>query len=186
MRIAAFDIETTDLKAMMGLLLCGSFQPIVPEEHGSAEAYTLFDPLGPKVKKDANPDKALAIALRNEVEKYDVIVTWNGKMFDIPFLNARLLKHHERPVRVKFHFDAMYQAGYSANRIGSKKLVNVQKFLDCTEAKTEIDWDVWKLAIMGDDEALAQVIEHCEQDVKVLAEVYWRLLPYLKNLHSMS
>lgn len=184
MRITAFDIETTDLKGMMGLLLCGSFQPIVPPEYDTLDAYTLFD--AEKYTKNANPDGDLAVALRDEIEKYDMIVTWNGKMFDIPFLNARLLKHHERPVRVKFHFDAMYQAGYSANRIGSKKLVNVQKFLDCTEAKTEIDWDVWKLAIMGDDEALAQVIEHCEQDVKVLAEVYWRLLPYLKNLHSMS
>lgn len=184
MRIAAIDLETTDLKAMMGVLLCGSFQPIIPPEYDQPEPYTLFD-ADPDLK-DANPDKALAVGLRDEMEKYDCIVTWNGKMFDIPFLNARLLKHRERPVRVKFHFDAMYQAGYSANRIGSKKLVNVQKFLDCTEAKTDIDWDVWKLAIKGDDEALAQVIEHCEQDVKVLAEVYWRLLPYLKNLHSMG
>lgn len=184
MRIVAIDLETTDLKAMMGVLLCGSFQPIIPPEYDQPEAYTLFDS-DPDLK-DANPDKELAVGLRDEIEKYDCIVTWNGKMFDIPFLNARLLKHHERPVRVKFHFDAMYQAGYSANRIGSKKLVNVQKFLDCTEAKTDIVWDVWKLAIKGDDEALAQVIEHCEQDVKVLAEVYWRLLPYLKNLHSMG
>lgn len=184
MRIAAIDLETTDLKAMMGLLLCGSFQQIVPPEYEGIEAYTIFDADQPK--GNANPDKALAIALRDEMEKYDMIVTWNGKMFDIPFLNARLLKHKERPVRVKFHFDAMYQAGYSANRIGSKKLVNVQKFLDCVEAKTDIDWDVWKLAILGDDAALAQVIEHCEQDVKVLAEVYWRLLPYLRNLHSMG
>ncbi len=127
MRICAFDLETTDLKAMMGLLLCGSFKPIIPPEYGDPDAYTLFDADPPK--GDANPDKALAVGLRDEIEKYDAIVTWNGKMFDIPFLNARLLKHHERPVRVKFHFDAMYQAGYSANRIGSKQISETSRSL---------------------------------------------------------
>ena len=29
MRIAAFDLETTDLKANMGTILCGSFQQIM-------------------------------------------------------------------------------------------------------------------------------------------------------------
>ena len=185
MRTAAFDIETTDLKAMMGIVLCGAFQPIVPTEYGTVEPYTihLTTELG---VKNPNPDRDLAVMLRDEIESYDMIVTWNGKMFDVPFLNARLLKHGESPVRPRFHLDLMYKAGYSANRIGSKKLVNVQKFLDLHESKTDIDWDVWKMAIMGSDEALAQVIEHCEQDVKVLAEVYWRLLPYVKNLHSQS
>tara|TARA_Y100000310_G_scaffold336735_1_gene422075 strand:- start:2638 stop:3195 length:558 start_codon:yes stop_codon:yes gene_type:complete len=185
MRICAVDLETTDLKAMMGTLLCGSFQPIIPPEYGAPEAYTIHI-VAKKHSKDPNPDKQLAMMLRDEIERYDEIVTWNGKMFDVPFLNARLLKHNERPVRPRFHLDLMYKAGYSANRIGSKKLVNVQKFLDLAESKTDIDWDVWKMAMRGDDTALAEVIYHCEQDVRVLAEVYWRLLPYVKNLHSMS
>ena len=184
MRIAAVDLETTDLSAMMGTLLCASFQPIIPREFGAPEPYTIHMTYGKKALKSANPDKELAAQVRDEIERYDLIVTWNGKMFDVPFLNARLLKHGERNVRPRFHSDLMYYAGYSSNRIGSKKLVNVQKFLDLKEAKTDIDWDVWKLAQRGDDVALAQVIEHCEADVKVLAEVYWKLLPYVRNLHS--
>lgn len=184
MRIAAVDIETTDLAAIMGTTLCGSFQPIIPSEYGTIEPYTEHMVYTKKNLKNPNPDRELVVNIRDEIESYDCIVTWNGKMFDIPFLNARLLYHGERHVRPKFHMDLMYYAGFSSNRIGSKKLVNVQKFLQLTESKTDINWDVWKLAQRGDDVALAEVIGHCEADVRVLAEVYWRLLPYVKNLHS--
>lgn len=181
MRIAAFDMETTDLKAFMGTLLCGSFQSIVPPECEQPEPYTYHVEINKKKNIDPNPDKDLAIALRNEVEKYDTIVTWNGKMFDVPMLNARLLFHNERPIRTRWHVDMMYYAGYSSNRIGSKKLDNVQKFMKLGEAKTPLDWEVWKMAMRGSSEAMLKVIDHCQQDVKVLTQAYWRLLPYVRN-----
>jgi len=181
MRVAAVDLETTDLKAFMGTLLCGSFQPIDPggpdPTYTKALSFPLIDAFDP------NPDRELAVRIRDEIEQYNLIVTWNGKMFDIPFLNARLLFHKERPVRPQFHLDLMYYAGYSANRIGSKKLASVQQFLQITEQKTALDWEIWKRAGKGDPEALAEVVHHCEIDVRVLAEAYWRLLPYVRNLH---
>lgn len=185
MRIAAFDIETTDLKAFMGTLLCCSFQPILPPECKQPKAYTIALEIEPG-NTDPNPDKELAMAIREELTKYDMVVSWNGKMFDVPFVNARLLKHRELPLQIKFHLDAMYCAGYSANRIGSKKLENVQQFLDLPSSKTKLDWDIWKMAMKGNGEALKQVIHHCEQDVKVLAEAYWRFLPYVRNLNRLG
>ena len=110
MRIASFDIETTDLRANMGTLLCASFHEIVPPGYYGNHHDTPNKPYTFVVEEsyvgDPNPDKSLAISLRDEVEKYNAIVTWNGKMFDVPFLNARLLFHKERPVRPQFHIDA--------------------------------------------------------------------------------
>lgn len=183
MRVAAFDLETTDLKAFMGTLLCGSFQEIDSFGGTHPRTYTIqIEP--PENPFDPNPDKAIAVAIRDEVEKYNLVLSWNGKMFDVPFLNARLLFHHERPVRPQFHLDLMYYAGYSSNRIGSKRLASVQQFLGIEEQKTGLDWDIWKAASKGDPVALSEVVRHCEIDVRVLAEAYWRLLPYVRNLHK--
>ena len=182
MRIAAVDLETTNLKAMMGILLCGSFLAIGADgPEGPPSTYGLrLDATNPY---DPDPDYSLAVDLRDEIERYNLIVTWNGKMFDIPFLNARLLFHRERPVAPQFHVDLMYYAGYSANRIGSKRLISVQQFLQLPHEKTALDWEVWKRAARGDPSAMSSVVTHCEADVTVLAEAWPRLLPYVKNIH---
>ena len=189
MRIASFDIQTTDLKANMGIVLCASFHEIVPpgyykNHHNSpTKPYTIklniMDPYDP------NPDKELVVAIRDELEKYNTIVTWNGKMFDIPFINARLMFHGERPARVQFHIDAMYYAGGTSNRIGSRRLISVQQFLGISneDGKTPLTWDTWKSAMRGSPKAMKDVVHHCEMDVEVLTKSYWALLPYIANIH---
>lgn len=107
----------------------------------------------------------------------------NSKLFDAPFLNSRLLKAGERPLKPQFHLDLMWYAGGASNRIGSRKLVNVQKFLGLAEAKTDITWENWQEAALGDSKAYADVVHHCEQDVKVLAQAYWHLLPAVATIH---
>ena len=187
MRIAAFDIETTDLKGLMGTLLCGSFQEIVPPGYYGNHHDTPPRPYSYSLHRvnpyDPNPDRVLATVLRDEIETYNMIVTWNGKMFDIPFLDARLAFFGERPVRVQFHLDVMYQARGVGLRIGSSKLANVQRYFQLDETKTEVDWDIWKAAGLGDPAAMKEVIKHCEADVRVLSQVYWRLLPKVANIH---
>ena len=181
MRIVAWDLETTDLKGLMGRLLCCSFQTIV--DGHPTKPYTFRADRAPWKGKRLIDDSRLAVAIRNELEKYHMIVGWNSKLFDAPFLNARLLKAHERPLRPQLHLDLMWYAGGSSNRIGSKKLINVQKFLGLTEAKTQISWEDWQEAGTGEPQAFKQVVTHCEQDVKVLAQAYWRLLPSVANVH---
>ena len=97
MRIASFDIETTDLKANMGIVLCASFHEIVPPGYFKNHHNKVNKPYTIKLNitdpYDPNPDKELVIAIRDELETYNGIVTWNGKMFDLPFINARLMFH---------------------------------------------------------------------------------------------
>lgn len=193
MRIAAWDLETTGLTAIMGIILCSSTLEIVPPEYHSNHHDT---PPQPKTKRlqrtkatryDPNPDHELVVAIRDELEQYNCIVTWNGKMYDLPILNARLAFFGERPYKPQFHIDAMWFAGGSSLRIGSKKLINVQKFFglgDTTDGgKTDIDWDTWKAAALGAPSAMKEVVTHCEADIKVTAAAYWKLLPMIANVH---
>jgi uncharacterized protein YprB with RNaseH-like and TPR domain len=192
MRVCAFDIETTDLKALMGRILCASFYAIVDPKiterltsTWKPKAYTYRLDKKPWKLQDRINDSALCVALRDEIETYNCVVTWNGKMFDIPFLNARLMQAGERPCRPQFHLDLMYRAraGTAGLRIGSSKLVNVQKFFGFDEEKTEISWEQWQRAAAFDTEAMDDVVVHCEKDVEVLGEAYWTLLPLVANLH---
>lgn len=134
--------------------------------------------------EDIIDDSKLCLAIANELSKSNCIVTWNGKQFDVPFLNARLARHGYPAYRPQFHIDLMYYAGGVSMRVGSRKLVNVQKFLELGEEKTDIKWDTWQLAATGDRKALNEVVVHCEQDVKVLAQAYNKMINLVANIHA--
>lgn len=180
MRIATFDIETTDLKALFGRILCASICEVLPNKKGYGKVETLRIDTS---AQDLTDDEELCRQIRNELNYYHCIITWNGKLFDVPFLNARLAKAGHDLYKPQFHIDAMYYARGISLRIGSSKLVNVQKFFDVKSSKTDIDWDVWAKAAAHDKKALDIVCHHCELDVKVLAEVYWKILPLIANIH---
>jgi len=165
----------------MGRILCCSFLPIVDGKR--TQPYTFRADNEAYKGEEVIDDSILAVAIRDELEKYDMVVGWNSKMFDHPFLDARLALKGAAPFHKHFVLDLMWYAGGSSLRIGSKKLVNVQKFFKLLQAKTEIDWDDWKRAAIVDEKAMDVVVHHCEQDVKVLKEAYWKLLPFVANIH---
>lgn len=172
------DTESTDLKAMMGRILCASFVTL------DGKPYTFRADMAPWKSKDPIDDSRLCVAIRDELEKFNLIVGWNSKLHDIPLLNARLSKVGERPYHCQnFHLDAMWYAGGSSQKIGSRKLDNVAKFYGLNDQKTEITWDDWQRAGAGDVKAMKTVVHHCEQDVKVLRAAYWKLLPFVMSLH---
>lgn len=181
MKIRFFDLETTDLKGLMGRILCASFIDLDTEE---AVTFRLDDkPWKGKSKID---DSKLAVAIRDYLEEANLIVAHNGRMFDIPFLNARLAKAGERPLHTQFVLDPRWYLNSGSMRIGSAKLVNAEKFFELTEStggKTEISWADWALAATGDRTAMDTVVYHCEQDVHVLKALYPHVLPYVKTLH---
>lgn len=180
MRILAFDLECTSLSGMVGRLLCGSVKDVVHPDYadGNVRTYRADDPAYRNKKDDAD-DAKLAVAIRDELEVADVIVGHNSKLFDRKFLNARLLKAGHRPLRQQYHIDTMWIVRTHL-RISSK-LDNVQKFLGLPTVKTPISWDDWMRGL-NDNKAMNTIVEHCEADVRVLEEAYWRLLPYMRTI----
>lgn len=165
----------------MGRIFCCSFLPIIADHDTAPYTFHLHEK---RFKGESKiDDKKLCIAIRDELETYNMIVGWNSKLFDLPLLNARLAKHGERPCRPQFHADVMWYAGGSSMRIGSRKLENVQKFFKLGDEKTPIDWEQWQAVAAGDTTAMKAVVNHCQQDVKVLAQAYWKLLPHIATIH---
>src|SRR6266581_2604447 len=86
MKLAIVDIETTGFHAEEDFLQLARVKPI----GGAAKVFGLHthatDP------EDGRPrDCGLSLALREEMERYDGWITWNGLLFDLPFIDDRLM-----------------------------------------------------------------------------------------------
>lgn len=177
MKIVFWDLETTDLRAIMGRLLTCAF---VGLNDGPVVYRTDTKPWTGRNKID---DGRLAVAIRDRLEDYDLIVGHNIRLFDIPFLNARLTKAGHRPLRTHFVMDTRWYLNGSSMRLGSAKLDSAQKYFKLDEAKTPISWETWQLASQGDAKAMDEVVTHNVQDVLVTRDLYPILLPYVATLH---
>ena len=130
-------------------------------------------------------DRELCIAVRDYLsDNFDYIVTWYGKMFDVPFLNTRLtLEHQERPYEARMHIDALYLVPQG---IAGRSLDNVSRALrvqDDKVHKTKFDKRIWALANAGDKASLDMIVDHCEKDVLLLARTFDKLRRSVKNVH---
>lgn len=184
MRIVGFDLECSSLNGMIGRVLCCGFKEILPAEHSKKlgiKPYVLRgDDKQYKNPKDLSDDSKLVDAIRVELNKYDVWVAHNGKLFDRKFMNTRLLKGNKEPLRSTFFIDPMWTV--RTHMRTSSKLDNVQQLLGLEDEKTKITWDDWQRAMSGDKAAMDVIVRHVEQDVLVLEQAYWRLLPLMRTI----
>ncbi len=176
MNFATIDWECTTLKGDQGILLCGGFKP-----YGKPPYVITYDDVG--FSSDVlEKDRKLAARLRDETEKYDGVITWNGIMFDIPYLRDRLMLCGERMIEKRFHIDIMYQARMGRSTFTSSRLDWVAKALSLPVQKTPLDLRLWKKAYA---EVLAQfgngrenydhIVKHCKYDLLVTEMVYDKL-----------
>src|SRR2546422_9798184 len=93
-KVIILDIETTSLEADGGIVVGVGLAP----EKGRSEYF--------QVKRTREEEAALSKPAQR-IQAYDVLVTWYGRGFDIPFLATRFLKHglDPRPVGSKPHID---------------------------------------------------------------------------------
>ena len=183
MRFAVVDLESTSLRSDQGFLLCGG----VRELGGPNRVIGLREAGFGKDRYVV--DRKLAVALRDAIEEYDGLVTWNGIMFDVPLLNDRLTVAGETILSQKFHIDVMYQARQGKSRLTSSRLDWVAKALKCPFGKTDLDINLWKEA---EAEALAHfgngkksytyILEHCLADLDVTAWVYEKLKSRVRTI----
>lgn len=177
-----WDIEATDLGANFGRLLCCSFVDL-----GSDKVETYRRDRRPWKSREPADDRKLAVAIRDRLEQADIVVGWNSILYDQPFVNARLTAYGERPLRLTkengtVHLDLMYYAGGQSMRLPGRRLDTVAKFLHADNEKTPLTPEVWAKAAEGDKHALADVVEHCENDVLVLRDVFPYLARHVKKM----
>ena len=163
-RIAMLDIESTALEASFGRLVCVCFK-FTDEEHVRTV----------RVRKYKDEPKALQ-KIKDIYNEADIVCTWYGKIFDIPFLNARFMHHRMAPLDSKMHMDLLFQA--RKLRLRGSRLENVSKDFQTVTRKYDVPAWRWTLAAEGDMESINEIVIHCENDVLLTEE----MLEYLKPL----
>lgn len=171
--IGYFDIETTF--SMWSRFLCGS----VADVFGNVKTISVATHPGKSVLDDGPAVKAYAELLST----FDILVSWNGKLFDVPRINARLAYHGLPLLYPRMHIDAMYLAKGSMFNIGRKSLANAEGFFEAKNGKTPLSPRIWDKADHGDDEEFDNIVEHCEADVLVLREIFGKLKAGVSTIH---
>lgn len=191
-KILIFDIETAPMQAFVwkrykenvsldqtiseSFMLCWSAKWLYAEE-------VLGDCLLPEeaIKED---DRRIVGSLYDLINKADIIVAYNGRNFDIPYMNQRFLVWGYDPY-VPVQVVDPYETAKSVFRFSSNKMDHIATELGL-QNKIKTDFDLWKGCMIGNKESLDAMLKYNKQDVVVLEEIYCQMLPWMKNHPNIS
>lgn len=167
-----FDLETTNLSADFGVVLCGVIKPA----DGTCKVFRA-DKLNPKWLTTRSNDKRVVQAIVQELSQYDIWIAHNGNRFDVPFLRTRLAKWGLEALPAKKLIDPVFLAR-NKMKMSYNSLKSLAQFLG-VDSKTEVSGDYWlQAALDGNTRAMTYIVDHCVQDVLVLEKVVKSLKAY--------
>ena len=109
----------------------------------------------------------------------DAVATYNGARFDIPKLFGNFLVEGMPPPPPLTQIDiykAVRKMGFICN-----KLAYVAPLLGLGEKLKHEGLQMWIDVMAGCEKAQRKMARYCAQDVRLLEEVYQRVLPYVDN-----
>jgi len=116
-------------------------------------------------------------ALINEA---DAVVHYNGTRFDMPTLNQEFLSLDMSPPSSVIQIDLLLTAR-KRFRLPSNKLSFVAEYLGLGEKVAHKGMKLWRDCMAGDASAWRLMERYNKQDVRLLASVYRKLLPWIAN-----
>jgi len=169
--IVVFDLETSDLSADVGSVLCAGWKILGKKKTNviKIDNYELFD-------DDPTNDYAVVEEMGDVLRNADAWIGWYSMKFDAPYLNSRLLFHDLPPIppmTTATHLDGWRVARYKM-KLRNNRLATVAAFFG-VEEKTHLDLRIWKRASAGHRPSLKYVYEHCRQDLIVTEQVYEKI-----------
>lgn len=174
----AFDLETTNLTADFGIVLCGVVKPA----YGKPKIFR-GDTLNAKWRTHRADDSAVVKAIVKELDHYDIWIAHNGAKFDVPFLRTRLARWALPPLPTKKLLDPVWLARNKL-RMSYNSLDQLAGFLGVNK-KTEVTAHEWMAASLnGDRKAMDYIVNHCVQDVLTLEDVIKAIKAYSTQLNS--
>lgn len=118
------------------------------------------------------------------ISEADAVVTYNGDRFDLPKLQGEFLLAGLPPPPPATSID-VYKA---VKRLGllSNKLAFVGPVLTGGNKLKHEGMELWTKVMNGNVPAQKKMQRYCSQDVKLLEEVYGKVMPYISNHPHMA
>jgi DNA polymerase elongation subunit (family B) len=122
----------------------------------------------------------MILAAHAVLEDTDVVLTYNGKKFDVPMLNKEFAKYGLTPPAPFHHID-LYQIVRRKFKLASNKLAHVLDFFGLSKKVDHRGFGLWVDCMNGDAKAWKEMEKYNKQDVASLIELYEFLLPWIDN-----
>lgn len=188
-RILLLDIETAPLSAFLWRLKTDYINTNMLQNSNwwmlSWSAKWLFD--SEMMHDVVTPEEAIeeddervSLSLWQLVNEADMIITHNGKNFDHKMMNMRWMMNGFMPPS---HFKVIdtYQIARSNFLFPSYKLDFIARELGIGSKVKHEGFGMWKKCLMGNVEALENMVKYNDGDVFILEDVYLIFRPWIKN-----
>jgi len=170
-RVGVFDIETTGLKANWSHLLCWCLRD---QNNG-----IIREDLITRTEARDKDDKRIVQSAVNEIMRFDRTMGWYSSRFDMPYVRSRAIYHNiEFPGYKEHNHTDLYYIARSKLALHSNRLGSVCQFFGITAKNHPMTPDLWQRAGSGNEEALKEILIHCQEDVDSTAKVYDLLKKY--------
>ena len=193
-KILLLDIETAPLSAFIWRLKTDYVSPAMLQNSNwwmlSWSAKWLFetemmnDVVTPKEAIEED-DERVSLSLWELVNEADIVISHNGKNFDHKMMNMRWLMHGFMPPRPYKIVDT-YQVARSNFLFPSYGLDFIVKQLGIDGKVKHEGFSMWKKCLMGDKEALSNMVKYNDKDVFILEDLYLIFRPWIKNHPSIG
>lgn len=165
------DIETSSLKASDGIIIAiGLMSGEVPEVRFS----------------DSLEEERKSLEwLKTKLEDCDMLVTWYGSGFDVPFIVTRALYHNIDISRLtELPMLDLHEWSRANLLLGSYSLESVSRFLGVGKSKEFHGEDIsalYRMVERGNFEARKLIVDHCKDDILMLKQVHERLKAHINR-----
>lgn len=166
-----FDIETTDFgtEGYAGFLVCCSFLELDSDTVETIEIRF----------EDGRSDERILKLVAKKLSNYTIHIGHNIAGYDYNWLNTRLSYYRLPNLDTAMYFDT-YQVAKSLAIKTSKSLGNLIDYYGLEGVKTTIyrtSWNQVRSAIEAEfDDALDEIVEHCEHDVLANRELLYKVI----------
>jgi len=194
LKSAVFDIESSALEGIgAGLLICACVRPLSTNRTRTFRLDTYkYDP-SPEFGVFDRQERDLLADLVDELKAYDLLIGHNITGFDLGFLRTRAFRHNiPFPLR-----PVVYDTMQGFRRVKVRTIMNgfgkpsagmamVADLLGIRQEKTAIYPVEWWQSLWGNDveraDAMNNIVDHCQKDVRMNAQIYEMLLPLDERL----
>lgn len=132
----------------------------------------------------AQDDTRIVLSMIDLIRQADVIVAHNGDNFDTKVLATRALLNDAEPLGPVDAIDTLKLAK-STFKLSHNSLDHLARHLG-VPTKLGTSFALWKDCYHGDAEALAKMDRYCRRDVRVLEDVFVKMLPHVRGLKRLQ
>lgn len=134
-------------------------------------------------------DKDLLVSIWKLLNEADIVVTQNGKKFDVKKLNARFLIHGMKPTSAFKHIDTLQIAKRHFAFTSNKLEFMTDKFCKTYKKLKHgkfAGFELWKQCMLGNKDAWEEMEEYNIHDVLSLQELVFILAPWSNQLPNLD